>query len=178
MISYLNENKTNSQNELYVLHLIGSHIQYKMRYTKEHMLFTNPIDLEEEYDNTLYYTDYIIKRVFNYFLQRFPNEKILFVYISDHGEVVSKNKFGHGFFSPYKDEYDVPFLVYSNIKNSRIDTLYQKNKNRYLNLENLNYMIDYISGIRNDLNISYSNKVFSLEPENLFNYDDLKLYKE
>ena len=176
LLSYLNKNEVNNKNEFYVLHLIGSHFKYTERYTQEHALFKNPTSLEEEYDNTIFYTDYILKNIFHYFLKKFPKEKILFVYISDHGEVVGKDKFGHGFLPPYKDEYNIPFIIYSNIKNKRIDTLYNKNQKGYFNLENLNYMIDYISGISNDLNISYSNKVFALNPKNIFNYDKLNFY--
>jgi len=178
LVSYLNKNEVDNKNELYVLHLIGSHFKYTERYTQEHALFKNPISLQEEYDNTIFYTDYILKNIFHYFLKKFPKEKILFIYISDHGEVLDKDKFGHGFLPPYKDEYDVPFVIYSSVKNDRIDILYNKNKKGYFNLENLNYMIDYISGVSNDLNVSYSNKVFALEPENIFNYNKLNFYKE
>ena len=178
LISYLKNNKLNAHNELYVLHLMGSHARYTQRYTTKHVLFSEPIDVEEAYDNTIFYTDYILKNIFEYFLKKFPNDKILFVYISDHGEVIHKNKHGHGYLPPFKDEYDIPFVIYSNVENDRIDTLYQENKMEYFNLENLNYMIEYISGVKNDLNVSHSNKVFALKPTNIFNYDKLQFYKK
>jgi len=180
LISYLYKNhikKVKKGNQLYVFHLMGSHFMYKYRYTKKHTLFKYPKNIVDKYDNTIFYTDYIIKNIFNYFLDKFPKDKILFIYISDHGEVVNNNLFGHGFLPPYKDEYEIPFIIYSTIKNSRIDKLLIANKKHYLNLENFNYIIDYISGVSNDLNISYSNKIFAVSPSNLFNYDKLQFYK-
>jgi len=178
LISYLNKHTVEHTNELYLFHLMGSHFKYIQRYTQEHVLFKNPINTKEEYDNTIFYTDYILKHIFGYFSKKFLKDKMLFVYISDHGEVVDKDKFGHGFLPPYKDEYNVPFVVYSNVHNDRLDILYNKNKKGYFNLENLNNMIDYVSGISNDLNISYSNKVFALDPKNKFDYNKLNFYKK
>ena len=176
LLSYLSNIKKHSDKEMYVIHLIGSHEEYALRYTKKHTLFKNTSSIIEQYDNTIYNTDYVLRKIFSYFKTNFKNEKILFVYISDHGEVISKSKNGHGFLPPFKDEYDIPFIIYSNIENSRIDKLYKTNKKRYFNLENLNYIIEYISGMREDSNISYSSDVFALEPKNIFCYDNLAYY--
>ncbi len=176
MLPYLNSIKNNRDKELYFIHLMGSHAQYTKRYTDKHILFQNPINIKEEYDNTIYYTDYILQNIFSCFIHKFQNQKILFIYVSDHGEVVSENKHGHGLF-PTKDQYDVPFIIYSTIKNNRIDELYEKNKRGYFNLENLNYMVKYISGISEENRISYSGDVLGLEPKSIFNYDDLDFYK-
>jgi glucan phosphoethanolaminetransferase (alkaline phosphatase superfamily) len=177
ILQYLSKILDHRSKEMYVLHLMGSHSKYTDRYTKNTRLFTNPKNLLEEYDNTIYYTDNIIKGIVN----NFKDQQVLIIYVSDHGEVIGKNKgekHGHGFFPPYKDEYDIPFVVYSNVENPRIDELYSKNKKGYFNLENLNYIIKYLSGISNDNNISYSNYVFALKPKNIFDYNKLKLYKD
>ncbi len=177
ILRYLDKITDNTNKEMYVFHLMGSHSYYKDRYTKNVNLFKNPKNLLEEYDNTIYYTDYIIKGIAN----KFKDHKVLIIYVSDHGEVVSENKGqrnGHGYFPPYKDEYDIPFVIYSSVSNDRIEELYNNNKKGYFNLENLNYMIEYMSGIRNDSNISYSSDVFSLKPKNIFDYDKLKFYKD
>ena len=79
---------------------------------------------------------------------------------------------------PYKDEYDIPFVIYSSVKNTKIDELYAKNKKGYFNLENLNYIIKYLSGITEDNNISYSSDVFAVQPKNIFDYNKLEYYKE
>jgi heptose-I-phosphate ethanolaminephosphotransferase len=178
LVDYLNsfKDKNISTSQMYFIHLIGSHFIYENRYTQDAILFQNNPNIQEKYDNTIYYTDYILKNLFNYFKKSFKDKNILFIYTSDHGQVVSEEKHGHGFIPAFKDEYDVPFIIYSNIKNNRIDELYKNNQKKYFNLENLNYMIEYISGINDDLNISYSSKVFGLEPGNIFDYDKLDFY--
>lgn len=177
LLKYLSTIEEASSKEMYVIHLMGSHANYTDRYPKDMVLFRNASTIQEQYDNTIFYTDYIIKNIFQHFIHKFKNKKILFVYTSDHGEVVSENKAGHGMSSTSRDEYDVPFVIYSNIKNSRIDKLYELNLKKRFNLENLNYMIEYISGIRNDANISYSNDIFSMEPKNILDYNKLEYYK-
>ena len=177
VLSYLNGIKNTPDKEMYLIHLMGSHSDYADRYTDKNVLFKNPTNVIQEYDNSIYYTDYILQNIFTYFKNKFPDKKMLFIYVSDHGEVVDAKLNGHGFLPPFKDEYDVPFAIYSSVKNSRIDEIYRGNKKGYLNLENLNYMIEYISGIGNKSNISYSNHVFALEPENIIDYNKLKFYK-
>ena len=176
LLSYINHLQNSSKKEMYLIHLIGSHFDYNKRYSYKHILFKKPSNITEEYDNTIFYTDYILKSIFTYFTNKFPNQKILFVYISDHGEVVNEKKYGHGFLPPFKDEYEIPFVIYSNVKNSRIDELYKNNKQGVFNLENLNYMIEYISGISDKNNISYSKDVFSLDPKNIVDYNKLPFY--
>ncbi len=178
LLSYLDNMKINSRKEMYFIHLQGSHFKYSERYPNDIVLFRNATTIKEQYDNTIYYTDYILQNIFKYFKNKFHNKKILFVYTSDHGEVVSEDKHGHGYLPPFKDEYDIPFVIYSNIENDRIDELYQSNQKRYFNLENLNYMIEYISGINDDNNVSYSSDVFAIDPKNIFDYDKLEFYKD
>lgn|GEM_PF-892882 len=176
LLSYINHLQNSSQKEMYFIHLMGSHADYERRYSYKQILFKDPSNVAEDYDNTIFYTDYILKSIFTYFTNTFPNQKILFVYISDHGEVVSEKEHGHGYLPPFKDEYDVPFVIYSNVKNSRIDELYKNNKKGVFNLENLNYMIEYISGVNDENNISYSKDVFALEPKNIVDYNKLPFY--
>lgn len=180
LVDYLHSFKDQnvSTPQMYFIHLIGSHFTYEKRYTEDVTLFKNTTNIQEQYDNTIYYTDYILKNLFNHFEKRFKDKKILFVYTSDHGQVVSEEKYGHAFFPAFKDEYDVPFIIYSNIKNNRINKLYENNQKSFFNLENLNYMIEYISGINDDVNISYSSEVFAVEPKNTLNYNTLNYYKD
>jgi heptose-I-phosphate ethanolaminephosphotransferase len=178
LLKYLNEIKDYSGKEMYVFHLVGSHFEYENRYDKTHLLFKNPTTIVEKYDNTIFYTDFVIKSLFNYFTKKFINKKILFIYISDHGEVVNKKKYGHGFSPAYKDEYEVPFIIYTSIENSRIKELHKNNEKGYFNLENLNYMLLYISGISNDKNISYSSKINVLTPKKIADFNKLEYYNE
>ena len=179
VVDYLNKHKLNSDKELSIIHLMGSHFDYTKRYTKEHMFFNKPKNVIEEYDNSIYFTDYVLENIYKYYSK---DEKVLFIYFSDHGEVMADdgniNKIGgHGFNPAYKEEYEVPFVIYSSIDNPRLNKLLEKNKEHYFNMENLNYMIEYISGIREDDNVSYSSNVFTLEPKNIIDYEKLKYYQ-
>ena len=172
---YLDVKKSNHDKEMYVFHLMGSHFSYKKR-VENHILYKHPKGIIEEYDNTIYFTDYIIKQIFQYFLK--DSEKVLIVYFSDHGEVVNAYKDGHGLLPTYKDEYEIPLLVYSSIDNPRIIKLLEKNKTKFFNAENMNYFIEYISGISDDANISYSSQIFAIDPKNIRDYNQLKFYGE
>ena len=160
----------NSKKELYIMHLIGSHGAYTHRYTSDHALYKIPENMIQEYDNTIYYTDYIIRRI----IKHFKNEKTLVIYVSDHSEVMRSDENGHGFLPAYQDEYEVPLLIYSTIENRRIDELVQRNHAKRINLENYSDMVRYISGLSNDQNISYSSKVFAVHPENVEDFDKLE----
>lgn len=173
ILEKLNMIKNTHLKEMYVIHLMGSHAAYSKRYTKDTALYKKAKNIFEEYDNSIYYTDYILSQIYD----MFKDQKFLFVYLSDHAEIVNGHKNGHGFFPAFKDEFDIPYIVYSSIKNPRIEALYQKNKRNYFNAENFNYFIEYISGISDEENISTSEKVFTLEPKNILNYDSLDFYK-
>jgi heptose-I-phosphate ethanolaminephosphotransferase len=170
VLKYLDNIRQYKARQMYLIHLIGSHGSYDKRYTKEISLFKHAKNISQAYDNTIFYTDYILKQIFD----RFKNNKLLLIYTSDHGEVVSEKIHGHGYRPPYKDEYNIPLIIYSSIKNDRLDKLYQENKKRYFNTENLNYMVEYLAYIRSDVNISSSNTVFALDPKSFFKYDSLK----
>ena len=173
-VKYLKRKKLDKKKEVYVFHLIGSHFEYSKRYTNKHILYKNPKNVIQEYENTIYFTDYVIKKIFNYFKN---SGNVLIIYLSDHGEVVHLDKNGHGFLPTYKDEYDIPLIIYSSVQNNRINKLYHLNKKHFFNVENMNYIIKYIAGISNDANISYSSDIFSLNPKNQRNYERLNYYK-
>ena len=172
--NYLDEKNKNSKKEFYVFHLIGSHGNYNKRYLKDKVIFKIPKSIIEEYDNSIYFTDYILQNIFNYFNN---NMKVLIVYLSDHGEVVNVKKNGHGFLPPFKDEYDIPMIIFSNVKNKRIEELQKLNKKAF-NMENMNYIIKYITYLSDDLNISYSTKIFSVEPKHQFDYNNIDYFSE
>jgi glucan phosphoethanolaminetransferase (alkaline phosphatase superfamily) len=174
IIKYLNNIETDKRNEMYIFHLIGSHNGYSKRYTQEHILYKNPEDIVQEYKNTIYFTDYVIKNIFNHFKNK---GNILIIYISDHGEVVNNSKHGHGFLPPYKEEYQIPLIIYSSIQNDRLKKLYLENKKHFFNSENMNYFIKYISYLSDDINISTSSIVFSRNPKNQFDFNQLKSYE-
>ncbi|MDD2266076.1 phosphoethanolamine transferase [Sulfuricurvum sp.] len=172
LLDYLNKLRTNPGKEMYLVHIMGSHSDYVNRYNTETALFKNAKNIVEEYDNSIHYSDYILSQIF----ERFKHERLLLIYLSDHGENINLENNGHGFLPPFKDEYTVPFVIYSNVKNPRLDEIYRDNKKGYFNLENFNYIVQYLSGITNHKNLSFSHDVMAVEPSNIFNFDELDFY--
>ena len=160
--------------ELFIFHLLGSHFQYQKRYPANEALFKKPKNIIEKYDNTIYYTDYVIHQIFN----KFKNTKFLFIYLSDHAEVVDLKKSGHGYFPTYKDEYDVPLVIHSSIENNRLLKLKKLNETLLFNMESFNYIVKYLVGMENNLKkISHEPYVIALDPINIENYKVLNAYE-
>jgi hypothetical protein len=70
----------------------------------------------------------------------------------------------------------VPFVIYSNVKNPRIDEIKKDNQKAYINLENFNFMVQYISGISDEKRLSFSSDVISVEPDNIWDFEDMDFY--
>jgi len=174
IVNYLKKNIVSSPKQMYLLHLTGSHAKYRNRYEKNIAFYHHPKNIIEEYDNTIYYTDYVIGKIFETLVKQ--DKKVLVIYVSDHGEIVELSKNGHGFSSPHKDEYDVPFVIYSTIHNERLDYLKEQNKKHYFNLENMYSMVQYISGASDELNLSRGSKVIAVDPKYIFDYDKLDYF--
>lgn len=70
-----------------VLHLLGSHFDYIKRYPKSFNYFHSNDDfsnkMNDEYDNSIRYTDFVLKSVINIISERSKNSVML--YFSDHG---------------------------------------------------------------------------------------------
>ena len=175
LLNQLNQDKIeDSSKELYIFHLLGSHFQYKKRYPKSHSLFQNPKNIVEEYDNTIYYTDYVISEIY----KKFNNTNFLFIYLSDHGEVVNLKGSGHGFFPTYKDEYDTPLVVYSSLDNKRIDKLKERNISHTFNMESFNNIVKYIIGKSNNFeDISNNSHILVIDPKNIKDYNSLNTFE-
>lgn len=72
---------------LIVIHLMGSHYSYKVRYPAEYNIYDDTTAENQDincYDNTIIYTDYVLKELFAA-LTEWPNFKAM-LYFSDHGE--------------------------------------------------------------------------------------------
>jgi glucan phosphoethanolaminetransferase (alkaline phosphatase superfamily) len=175
MMKYLDGIHTNNAKEVFFFHLIGSHIYYKKRYLEKDALIKNAKNLIEEYDNTIYSTDMLLKEIYKKF-NKDPN--VLFVYLSDHGEVVNISKNGHSFFPAYQDEYDIPLIIHSSKKNQRMVKLKELNQLSTFNMEGFNTLIKYITGMdANVSEISTSRTIFAVEPKNILDYKNIKRYK-
>lgn len=74
-----------SHKMLIVIHLMGSHNTYKMRYPENYALFHGADnELIDEYDNSIAYTDNVLREIYLK-AEEIPNFKWL-MYFSDHGE--------------------------------------------------------------------------------------------
>lgn len=165
--SIKNENKTK---QAFFIHLLGSHFSYEKRYPETKAYFKND-DLVSNYDNSIRYTDYIISEIFN----RFNNEKSLFIYSPDHGEVLEVGG-GHGYSPSYKEEYDVPLIFWSK-KDTKLKNLLQLVNNKTINTESIFNIMQYLVGQKDEPFVSYKQKVISLSPDNIVDYSALKTAK-
>ncbi len=102
----------------YVLHLLGTHMNYRARYPDEFDVF-RPEDESAEvplqrkyqaaYDNAVLYNDFIVEQI----IERFADKDALIFYVADHGENVFEDGeiLGHG---PYGDkwQFEIPALIW------------------------------------------------------------------
>ena len=108
-----------------VLHLLGAHVRYSLRYPKEFERFTgregvpeNLSDAQAEtfnsYDNAVLYNDFILSRLIELFSESRSNGFLL--YFSDHGEEVfndpSHKVLGRNEDKPTEDMFAVPFTLW------------------------------------------------------------------
>ena|GEM_PF-37926 len=72
------------ENNFIVLHLMGSHIEYRNRFPEEFHRFDDGIVNEEaDFDNTVLYTDWILSQIYDYGRGHLNLDAM--VYFSDHG---------------------------------------------------------------------------------------------
>ena len=95
-----------------VLHQVGSHTPFKLRYPEEFDIFEHHdgdrFDLSE-YKNSILYTDHIISQVVQILQQKSKKPTYLF-FTSDHGEGIDEHS-GHGHLED-QNQYEVPFIMY------------------------------------------------------------------
>ncbi len=95
-----------------VLHQRGSHSPWQHRYSADSTKFF-PVagdDRSHHYENSLYEFDTFWKELDKFLQTR--KEKVLVVYVSDHGEAVGKKgRWGHGFLDP--ESFEIPIIMRS-----------------------------------------------------------------
>jgi glucan phosphoethanolaminetransferase (alkaline phosphatase superfamily) len=157
-----------NHNQATFIHLIGSHTDYGQRYPAG-FGFPDTGDKVAEYDNSILYTDHVLSRLY----RGFAGGSLLFVYVSDHGQIVSNARFGSGFLPGYKEEYRTPFLVWTD-DTSAIETLRLAIGHSRLNMESLDDVVRFLAGISTTPNISTRQTVSILTPEIVKQYDELE----
>ncbi|ECH3696296.1 sulfatase-like hydrolase/transferase [Campylobacter coli] len=122
------------EKEFYILHLQGTHMEYFKRYSSEFAKFnikdlreyslddlTKDIKLNDkqakiksQYLNAIYYNDFVVSEIFNYF----KNEEAIVFYLSDHGDEVYdfRDFFGHAETMGSKYMAEIPFMIFTSDK--------------------------------------------------------------
>ena len=123
--------KDNMAHRLVILHLMGSHVDYRARYPKTAQHFTPQMyhrpELSDkqrrilsDYDNSLLYNDSILETI----TQRFADKDAVVIYMPDHGEEIfdgSPYMYGrmHGANIDYRlarNEMEIPFWIWGSPK--------------------------------------------------------------
>lgn len=113
-----------NQKQFFILHMMGSHPLYNRRYPQNKSKFKkSDYDLakfsaavcqtKSEYDNSVRYTDSLLCESIRIIRDSCPDERVLWIYVSDHGQDVfdfSENV-GH-----VAQSVEVPLILYLNEK--------------------------------------------------------------
>ena len=166
------------KHNLVILHLMGSHVDYRARYpqkTETHFtpqMYDRPelTDKQKQilahYDNSLRYNDSIVAAI----TQRFADQDAVVIYVPDHGEEIfdgQSNMYGrmHSANIDYRlarNEMEIPFWIWGSPK-YREQHPYgwlaiQNAKDRPLMIDALSHLLMYLGGIstplyREELNV-------------------------
>lgn len=98
---------------LIVIHLMGSHNSYKVRYPKEYSRFTSDDVDTDEYDNSIFYTDAVLENIYQKALG-IPNFMTM-LYFSDHGEGIDAHV-GHDSNKYTAQMTRIPMMIYMSPK--------------------------------------------------------------
>ncbi len=140
-------------NRLLIVHFQGSHYKYSARYPENKAYFT-PDSRENEYKNSIRYTDYVLAKIVN---KVFDEDKpYALLYVSDHGEYLNElgdGIYGHGFTELMrKDELEIPFIFIFNDKflelNRSAVEILKKNKHKRISHDNISHTLLGLSGVR------------------------------
>lgn len=83
LLQFLQQVDPNEKNFV-VLHLMGSHIEYRNRYPEEFQHFNDgKINEKADFDNTVFYTDWVLSQIFDYAKENLCLDAM--IYFSDHG---------------------------------------------------------------------------------------------
>ena len=163
--------KHNTQHNLTILHLEGSHVDYRGRYPQKTDTYFTPemydrpeltdrqLKILAHYDNSLRYNDSIVWAI----TQRFVDEDAVVIYMPDHGEEIFDSKpytYGriHSAAIDYRlarNEMEIPFWIWGSPK-YREQHPYgweaiQAAKNRPMMTDVLPHLLLYFGGISTPL---------------------------
>ncbi|MCB9365408.1 MAG: sulfatase-like hydrolase/transferase [Flavobacteriales bacterium] len=147
---------SNEKKKFIVVHLLGTHVQYKNRYPKKYNVFSdNPKtdywsdqakETINQYDNAVLYNDYVVSEIINE-VKKLNKKEVTVLYLSDHGEEVYEtlDMAGHSEAISSKPMYLIPFIYWnSDIENVRA---YQDYKERKYMADDLIFSITDLLGV-------------------------------
>ena len=175
---YDNLKKQNTAHNLTILHLMGSHVDYRARYPEKTQTYFTPdmyqrpeltakqLKLLSDYDNSLRYNDSIVYAI----TQRFIDEDAVVIYMPDHSEEIFDGKpyiYGrmHSAEIDYRlarNEMEIPFWVWGSPQYRERHPYgwmaIQAAKNRPLMTDVLPHLLLYLGGVstplyREELNV-------------------------
>ena len=98
-----------------ILHLMGSHVNYKKQYPEKFKHFDSGDEWRDTYDDSIRYSDHIIQQVVDFAME--SKKSVCILYASDHGENFNEygdNNFGHGTKELTLFEFQIPFMFFFN----------------------------------------------------------------
>jgi len=165
----INDNAGERERKAFFIHLAGSHFNYNWRFPDTFAPKSD--DPVAAYDTTVRYTDQVLREIFD----AFSKDGLLFLYASDHGELLHDKMFGHGYVPAYQNEYRVPFLAWSS-KPERLGRLNSQVGDQVVNTESFDDITRFLLGFDDDLNkVSFSRRVLDASRAVVV-YDQLKNY--
>lgn len=110
-------------NLFFVIHTYGSHFNYHERYPKEFAFYTPDkaegiraaykTQLRNAYDNSIYYTDYVLGEITDMLAK--TNDCVSMLYLSDHGEDIfddSRARYLHASPIPTYYQLHIPYIIW------------------------------------------------------------------
>lgn len=126
------------ERQFIVLHFSGSHLPYSSRYDEEDAAALPQAD---DYDRSIHHTDRAIAAIIET-LER-SGKSYSLLYTPDHGEVVNV---GHGFKGGQGEQYRIPLLMKSNLRNLCSFTESLRSKEGWLSGLSNKYIISNMLG--------------------------------
>lgn len=98
VLPHYNNLLAQSDNQMILIHTIGSHWWYNAHYTDEYEVFKpvmksrivsncDSMEIVNSYDNTVLYTDYVLSEI----IMPLQEKCAVVIYVSDHGEALGEN---------------------------------------------------------------------------------------
>ena len=166
--------KTINPNEknFIVLHIMGSHIDYHLRYPKEYQIWTDPDTYGRlaDYKNSLVYTDKVLQDYFEYAKNNLNLNA--FIYFSDHGTDPNRSR------DPDETKFiglRIPLFIYLSKSykenNPYIAAALNANQNKFFSND---LIYNLVCGILNIKSNHYNEEESLASPKYKFNIENTK----